>query len=220
MAGREELQKVFSLVDMSKIDLPSYNISTRKYDDIAKVYTKVIFLLSYLEVCTNPKETEEDNKRLAIAKKTLEKISQNPLAYSYDISVQQEKEIIQKATDDLYSPYISKDNPRIKAAQNSVKKSAMIKNMKQMLESLHSFNKNQTDNVVDFCMSDENFERKMQEYNKIQQEVKEFDANTQQIEQPDEPTDIAEPNSTDEVCENKKPSFWKRLFGKKGQGAA
>ena len=61
MAGREELQKIFSLVDMSKIDLPSYNISTRKYDDIAKVYTKVIFLLSYLEVCTNPKETEEDN---------------------------------------------------------------------------------------------------------------------------------------------------------------
>lgn len=220
MSGREELQSVLNLVDMTKVDLPSYNISTKKYDEIAKAYTKVIFLLSYLEVCTNPKETDEDNKRLEVAKKTLEKIANNPLVYSYDIAVQQEKEIVQKATDNLYSPYISKDNPRLKVAQNSVKKSLMIKNMKHMLESLHSFVNNQTDNVVDFCMSDDNFERKMQEYNKIQQEVKNFDASVKPKEEQNEKTDAIETNNTVKEPTEVRPSFWQRLFRKKGNGAA
>ena len=46
MNSKEKLKEVINLVDMSKIDLPSYNISVKKYDEIAKAYTKIMFFVS------------------------------------------------------------------------------------------------------------------------------------------------------------------------------
>ena len=213
MTGKEKLQEVLNLVDMTKVDLPSYNISIKKYDIIANAYTKVIFLLSYLEVCLNQKDSEEEIKRLDVARKTLAKISSDPLVYCYDNTVQQEKAIVQKAADEVCGPYFDKDSPRFKTMQNSVKKSLMIKNMKDMLSSLQSFLNNHPDNVIDFCMSDENFDSKMLEYNKIQQEAKDFETQSAITV---EPTKSEEELQVEQNIETPKASFWKRIFSKVG----
>lgn len=226
MNGRENLQNVLSLVDMTKVDLPSYNISIKKYDIIASTYTKVIYLLASLELRVNKQENDEEAKRFDIAKKTIVKISKNPLIYSYENAIQKENALVKQATEDLYGYRVPENSPQLRNVQNSVKKSLMIKNMKEMLNSLRQFGDSNAENVIEFCMSDENFEHQLKLFAEVCQE--------QEVSQNCEPqvseVQVCESEETSKVEENEekqsvevkneesspqKTSLWKRLFGKK-----
>lgn len=221
MNGRENLQSVLSLVDMAKVDLPSYNISIKKYDIIASTYTKVIYLLASLELRVNKQENDEEVKRFDIAKKTIVKISKNPLIYSYENAIQKENALVKQATEDLYGYRVPENSPHLRNVQNSVKKSLMIKNMKEMLNSLRQFVNSNAENVIEFCMSDENFEHQLKLFGEVHQEqVQEVPQNCEpqicetqvcEVEQ----TSETEENEKDEEKSSKKTSLWKRLFGKK-----
>lgn len=228
MNGRENLQNVLSLVDMTKVDLPSYNISIKKYDIIASTYTKVIYLLASLELRVNKQENDEEAKRFDIAKKTIVKISKNPLIYSYENAIQKENAIVKQATKDLYGYRVSENSPQLRNVQNSVKKSLMIKNMKEMLNSLRQFGDSNAENVIEFCMSDENFEHQLKLFAEVCQEQKhEVSQNCEpqvsevqvcETEKTSETEENEEQQSIEEKNENNSPqkaSLWKRLFGKK-----
>ena len=228
MNGRENLQNVLSLVDMTKVDLPSYNISIKKYDIIASTYTKVIYLLASLELRVNKQENDEEAKRFDIAKKTIVKISKNPLIYSYENAIQKENAIVKQATKDLYGYRVPENSPQLRNVQNSVKKSLMIKNMKEMLNSLRQFGDSNAENVIEFCMSDENFEHQLKLFAEVCQEQKhEVSQNCEpqvsevqvcETEKTSETEENEEQQSIEEKNENNSPqkaSLWKRLFGKK-----
>lgn len=230
MNGRENLQNVLSLVDMTKVDLPSYNISIKKYDIIASTYTKVIYLLASLELRVNKQENDEEAKHFDIAKKTIMKISKNPLIYSYENAIQKENALVKQATEDLYGYRVPENSPQLRNVQNSVKKSLMIKNMKEMLNSLRQFGDSNAENVIEFCMSDENFEHQLKLFAEVCQEQEQ----KQEIPQNCEPqVSEAQVCGTKETSETKgneeqqsvevkdeekspqKTPLWKRLFGKK-----
>lgn len=217
MNGREELQGVLSLVDMTKVDLPSYNISIKKYDIIAKTYTKVIYLLALLELRVNKQENPEEEKRFNIAKRTIVKIANDPLVYCYENAVQKENALIKQATSDIYGSRIPENSPHLRNVQNSVKKSLMIKNMKEMLNLLKQFVENNAENVIEFCMSDENFEEQINIFKQVQN-----NGNVHSTEESnhgntvENENTINESQSEEKVCvPEKKVSFLKRLFGKK-----
>lgn len=217
MNGREELQNVLSLVDMTKVDLPSYNISIKKYDIIAKTYTKVIYLLALLELRVNKQENPEEEKRFDIAKRTIVKIANDPLVYYYENAVQKEKAIIKQATSDIYGSRIPENSPHLRNVQNSVKKSLMIKNMKEMLNLLKQFMENNAENVIDFCMSDENFEGQIKTFKEVQNKepVHSTEEIVQKREVNNENIDIETQNIEEVSVPEKRIPFWKRLFGKK-----
>jgi len=230
MNGRENLQNVLSLVDMTKVDLPSYNISVKKYDIIASTYTKVIYLLASLELRVNKQENDEEVKRFDIAKKTIVKISKNPLIYSYENAIQKENAIVKQATKDLYGYRVPENSPQLRNVQNSVKKSLMIKNMKEMLNSLRQFGDSNAENVIEFCMSDENFEHQLKLFAEVCQEQEQKQEVSQNCEPQVSEVQVRESEETSKVEENEekqsievkneesspqKASLWKRLFGKK-----
>ena len=228
MNGRENLQNVLSLVDMTKVDLPSYNISIKKYDIIASTYTKVIYLLASLELRVNKQENDEEVKRFDIAKKTIVKISKNPLIYSYENAIQKENALVKQATEDLYGYRVPENSPQLRNVQNSVKKSLMIKNMKEMLNSLRQFGDSNAENVIEFCMSDENFEHQLKLFAEVCEEQKqeipqdcEPQVNKEQVCEAKETSETEEGEqqqsveTKDEEKSSQKTSLWKRLFGKK-----
>lgn len=233
MNGRENLQQILALVDMTKIDLPSYNISVKKYDAIASTYTRVIFLLAVLELRANKGEipsTQEESERLGICSKTVTKIGNDPTVYSYEKVVQEEKELVGKAATTLYGGIMTEQAERFRRLQNEVKKSLMIKNMKEMLTSLHLFDENNTDDLIDFCMSEENFQRQLEAFARAQNKNAGKEAQEEVAEnssKEDETENITEPSPVDERQESKdaneecderstkKVSFWARLFRKK-----
>lgn len=230
MNGRENLQNVLSLVDMTKVDLPSYNISIKKYDIIASTYTKVIYLLASLELRVNKQENDEEVKRFDIAKRTIMKISKNPLIYSYENAIQKENALVKQATEDLYGYRVPENSPQLRNVQNSVKKSLMIKNMKEMLNSLRQFGDSNAENVIEFCMSDENFEHQLKLFADVCQEQEQKQEISQNCEPQVSEVQVCESKETSETEEgeqqqsvetkdeeksSQKTSLWKRLFGKK-----
>lgn len=212
MTGKEELQGVLSLVDMTKVDLPSYNISAKKYDAIAKTYTKIIFLTSVLELQLKVDPADEESmKRQEIAHRAIKRIAENPLFYHYDNAMQQEKELIQKATDDVFGNRFSTGDPYLRTMQNSTRKSLMLRNMKGMLDFLQQFCNSASETLIDFCMSDEGFEKQLKCFELARNEIQE----NQEVEVKEQTPAI--PETQEKQCSDvERPiPWWKRIFTKK-----
>ena len=93
----------------------------------------------------------------------------------------------------------------------------MLVNMKEMLNLLKQFMENNAENVIDFCMSDENFEGQIKTFKEVQN--KETVHSTEEIVQKrevnNEDIDIEAQNIEEVSVSEKRIPFWKRLFGKK-----
>jgi beta-glucosidase-like glycosyl hydrolase len=154
MSGRQELLRVATLVDMEKVDLPSFNISMRKFDDVAHAYSKVLLLASIVTL-NEADESEDAKKRRAIAVSTIDKLIDNPNAYSYDECSRAERAIVEQAAEDAWGNIPA--SRRMQDVKQKAKNNLMIKNLKGMVSMLKSALDIYPDVLLDKYMDDAAF---------------------------------------------------------------
>lgn len=170
MNGRTKLNEVLALVDMTKVNLPSYNIAVGKYDAIAEAYTKVIFLCAVATLRSEMDDDSESAKLHAIAKKTIEEIVENPKRYYYEEAVVKEKAWTEKVAYDYWGSR-SESDPKVRKAIAQARKQRMIRLMQEMLSTLHSAEQSYSDEVLDICMDDAVFENTLTSFASINDEA-------------------------------------------------
>lgn len=205
MTGKENLESVLALVDVTKVDLPSYNISVKKYDEIARAYTKMLFMSSILYLCSEDGKSDDETEQKRVASETAWSISQNPLMYAYEYAFAREGELVQRAAEEVYGHRLA-ETAEWQVLQKSTKRSLMIRNLKHMLEMLSEFAETHSDDVLEFCMSEEKFEHQLALFAEVKMKK------TTEIAEKD---DVEKGNAVAQADANssvsKKP-FWKRIF--------
>jgi hypothetical protein len=151
MNGRQELLRVISLFDVTKLDLPSFNLSMSKFDEVAHAYSKVMLLASIVTL-EEPDEGEESKKRREVAISTIAKLVANPRAYCYEECSRSEQKIINQAADDIWGHLPA--SKKVCQIKEKAKQGLMIKNLKSIISCLKTVEQTYPDVLLDRYMDD------------------------------------------------------------------
>ena len=230
MNSKEKLKEVINLVDMSKIDLPSYNISVKKYDEIAKAYTKIMFFVSVLELNNKNNEDADAEKKRNEAINVISKLIESPNYYFYEDSHKRVSEFVDNLEElKMFRSYF--DENKVRSLRNKTIKTQMVKRLKDMLSILKIVYETYEEKIIEHSLDDEIFERKLKDLTQMMNkkiEECEKDENTDKdVEQDVKDNEMVEtgegetkiPETPVENAEPKRKKIWRKfikLFGFSG----
>ena len=124
--SQEKVREILSHVDMTKIDLSSFQLSEKKFNEMATLYRNRLILTCVTIIAEN--DSGKDS-----AFQVLEKIADNPNIYDYATVYAGEREVVDKAISDIVSYRDRSINDvKIKAIQKRIK--ATYKEMRKSIE--------------------------------------------------------------------------------------
>lgn len=219
--SQEKVREILSHVDMTKIDLSSFQMSEKKFNEVARIFHHRVVVSSLSVVCYKDEYTDEE---VATAFKLLRQAVCTPEYYYYDESRKRAREYVDIAIKDLcWSPSDPNvQGMRVKVMNNQLKK--MYKDMRHMIEQAMEHD---NDFIVE--MDDEKMARHMAAAKRaiLEGEDKARALHEEKAAEPAKPDNVP----IVEMVENKvettqhaveeptvavpqKVPFWKKLFGK------
>jgi hypothetical protein len=219
--SQEKVREILSHVDMTKIDLSSFQLSSKKFDELATLYRNRLILTCVAMIAEN--DSGKSN-----AYDVLERIADNPDIYFYDAVYAYERNAVDEAINDItYRRDRSINGVKVKAIQNRIKATykEMRKSIEGALENGATFNEEFNEETVNRCLqiARSAIANGRQQALKAHQEPEKQEPVVEEtpqvvVEQPAEETAQVETMTVEEhPTEPKKPekvSFWKKIFGK------
>ena len=227
--SKEKVQEIFSHVDMSKIDLTSFKISEKKFNELSHLYRNRV-IISCFAIMRRPESPRDE---YSVAFDMLEKVVKNPDLYTYAHIYSMERQAVDKAINDITSRRDRSINDvKVKAIEKRMKDAykKMRKTLELALEN-DDFEQEFDEELVEKCLnlSQSIFDAiKHKEakvaYREAQMEyesakVKAYatltaiETERQAVQIPQHMSHEGSPNQGPEK-EKPKISFWKRIFGK------
>lgn len=221
-----KVEEILSHVDMTKIDLSSFKLSEKKYNELAHLYRNRVILSCISMITNKEKFTQED---IDHAYQAIKKIAANPDIYTYDNVYAAERKDVDSAINDITTMRNrSVNDVKIKAIEKRMKDTykAMRKTIELAIANGNSFEYEFNEEMVERGLritqsAIEDGEKKYATNHDA--EVATIDDAPQKDqgdhvdakEQDDQTTPevVTNTNSTNNV----KIPFWKRLFGKKAK---
>lgn len=232
--SKENVQEIFSHVDMSKIDLTSFKISEKKFNELSHLYRNRVILSCFAIV----RRSESPHDEYCVAIDMLKKVVENPDLYTYAHIYSMERQAVDKAINDITSRRDRNINDvKVKAIEKRMKDA--YKQMRKTLELAlenddfeQEFDEelvtkclNISQNIVDAIMRKEaesanGSTNAVTEKKNVEVSVTEMSVNQEQETVCETPkNDISNQMSNEATTPSKvvmksKVPFWKRLFGK------
>lgn len=232
--SKENVQEIFSHVDMSKIDLTSFKISEKKFNELSHLYRNRVVLSCFAIV----RRSESPHDEYNVAFDMLKKVVENPDLYTYAHIYSMERQAVDKAINDITSRRDRNINDvKVKAIEKRMKDA--YKQMRKTLELAlenddfeQEFDEelvtkclNISQNIVDAIMRREaesanGSTNAVAEKKNVEVNVTEMAVNQEQETVCETPkNDVSnqmsnEATTSAKVVMKSKVLFWKRLFGK------
>ena len=232
--SKENVQDIFSHVDMSKIDLTSFKISEKKFNELSHLYRNRVILSCFAIV----RRSESPHDEYDVAFDMLKKVVENPDLYTYAHIYSMERQAVDKAINDITSRRDRNINDvKVKAIEKRMKDA--YKQMRKTLELAlenddfeQEFDEelvtkclNISQNIVDAIMRKEaesanGSTNAVAEKKNVEVNVTEMAVNQEQETVCETPkNDVSnqmsnEATTSAKVVMKSKVPFWKRLFGK------
>lgn len=232
--SKEKVQEIFSHVDMSKIDLTSFKISEKKFNELSHLYRNRVILSCFAIV----RRSESPHDEYNVAFDMLKKVVENPDLYTYAYIYSMERQAVDKAINDITSRRDRNINDvKVKAIEKRMKDA--YKQMRKTLELAlenddfeQEFDEelvtkclNISQNIVDAIMRKETESANgstnaVAEKKNVEVNVTEMAVNQEQETVCETPrNDVSnqmsnEVTTSSKVVMKSKVPFWKRLFGK------
>jgi hypothetical protein len=234
--SQEKVREIMSHVDMTKIDLSSFKLSEKKFNELATLYrNRVILSCVSMIAC----KSDHDRESVDAAFEIIQKVANNPDVYYYATIYANERKLVDTAINDITTRRDRNINDvKIKAIEKRMKDAykQMRKTIEAALANGNSFEDEFDEDIVGRCLriaqdAIEDGKRKAAEQHlreaeaavessqmmaNAQYEAAVADATTipQYVQTVSDERGSAEV-SEKEVEKPKKVSFWQRLFGKK-----
>lgn len=220
--SQEKVREIFSHVDMTKLDLSSFKISEKKFNELATIYrNRVILSCVSMIACKNNYDQESVDKAFA----AIEKVAENPNLYTYATIYTNERRAVDEAINDIITRRDRNINDvKLKAIEKRMKDAykQMRKTIEMALENGNSFEYEFDEATVERCLqiakdAIDNGRQKVAEAHVAKANSM---ATQTELAQPASEVVCEEINissTTNEQCETTprtKASFWKRIFGK------
>lgn len=214
--NRQKVLDTLAMVDMTKIDLSSFKMGSKKFDALAEIYTR-INISTCARIVIYQKEMTEDEK--AFCSRVIEKYSDNPQYDYYDNSRTIAKKIVEEAMEKVLGNYRGQDvnSLKIKSIEDCIKRD--YKRMRKIIEALvdkgEKFEYEFDDDFITRCfilskkaLFPETQEDVVEE--SVEQTVPKQDVCSICEEEPKPPCE-----EVNTPCEERKVSIFQRLFAKK-----
>ena len=128
--SQEKVREILSHVDMTKVDLTSFKISAKKFNELSTLYRNRVIISCVTVMLRKDQHPAEE---VDIAFEMLTKVVENPELYSYDTLYRMEREAVDKAINDITSRRDRNINDmKVKAIEKRMKDS--YKQMRKTLE--------------------------------------------------------------------------------------
>lgn len=213
--SQEKVREILSHVDMTKIDLSSFQLSEKKFNEMATLYRNRLIL-----TCVTIIAESDSGKDSAF--QVLEKIADNPNLYDYATVYASEREVVDKAISDIVSYRDRSVNDiKVKAIQKRVKATykEMRKSIEGALENGASFTEEFNEETVNKCLQiAQNAVANGRQKAAAEHDVVVAECKAEQTEvvldaEESAPVDqITTSESNEEQTKPAKVSFWKRIF--------
>ena len=141
--SKEKVQEILSHVDMSKINLTSFKISEKKFNELSHLYRNRVVLSCFAIV----RRSESPSSEFGVAFEMLKKVVENPDLYTYSHIYSMERQAVDKAINDITT--------RRDRNINDVKVKAIEKRMKE--------NYTQMRKTIELAMQNDSFEQEFDE---------------------------------------------------------
>jgi hypothetical protein len=150
--SQEKVREILSHVDMSKIDLSSFKLSEKKFNELATLYKNRVILS-----CVSMIACKSDNDRESVdaAFEIIQKVANNPDVYSYATIYANERKLVDTAIDDITTRRDRNINDvKIKAIEKRMKDAykQMRKTIEMALENGNSFEYEFDEATVEKCL--------------------------------------------------------------------
>jgi hypothetical protein len=127
--SQEKVREILSHVDMTKIDLSSFKLSEKKFNELSHLYRNRV-IISCFAIIHCPESPREE---FSVAYEMLEKVVNNPDLYTYANIYSMERQAVDKAIDDItYFRDRSINDIKIKSIEKRMKDA--YKQMRKTLE--------------------------------------------------------------------------------------
>lgn len=221
--SQEKVREILSHVDMTKIDLSSFKIGEKKFNELSHLYRNRV-VISCTSVIMH--KSEYPAEEVDVAFEMLQKVVGNPNFYDYDTIYANERKAVDAAIDDITTRRDRNINDvKIKAIENRMKDAykQMRKTIELALEYGNAFEDEFNEEIVERCLqitkdAIEGSKKQAVEAQSAPNPVVEehVDTNVREMSENAEAVEHPEPvaNEHQEEPKPKKVSFWRRLFGK------
>lgn len=218
--SQEKVREILSHVDMTKIDLSSFKISEKKFNELSHLYRNRVVLSCIGAIINKDGWTQEETDH---AFALLKKVVDDPNVYDYTTIYSNERKAVDDAIDDITTRRDRSINDvKLKAIEKRMKDAykQMRKTIEAALENGNAFEYEFDEATVERCIRIANDAIKDGLKKAEESDLNASCAETSQQSEQDVPK-----QSTDECvevanvqCEAAKPAkipFWKKMFGKK-----
>lgn len=150
--SKERVQEILSHVDMSKIDLTSFKLSEKKFDELATLYRNRV-ILSGMSVLLH--KNEHSQEAIDVAFDMVKKVCENPDMYSYGHLYHLEREAVDKAINDITHQRDRNINDlKVKTIERRMKESykQMRKTIELAMKEDNDFEQEFDDEIVERCL--------------------------------------------------------------------
>lgn len=220
--SQERVKEILSHVDMTKIDLSSFRLSEKKFDELSHLYRNRAILSCIGAVVNKDKFTAEE---VDVSFDLLKRVIDNPNLCSYSNIYTLERQSVDDAINDITTRRDRSINDvKLKAIEKRIKDAykQMRRTIEMALENGNSFKDEFDDAVVERCLqiAKDAIESGRQKAAEAHVEVNNSKpTQTEQVQSVNE-VEVEESGSSDvlnekgEEAPKAKVGFWKRIFGK------
>lgn len=215
--SQEKVREILSHVDMTKIDLSSFKLSEKKFDELSHLYRNRVILSCVNVVVRKDQFSEED---VDAAFKLVKKVTNNPDLYTYAHIYTSERESVDDAINDITTNRNRSINDvKLKAIEKRIKDAykTMRKTIELALENGNTFEEEFNEEIVEKCLlittnAIENGMRKAAEVHA--ERVVEPESTDMPVVLECEKTPVEDVAECSKEVSKTKVSFWKRIFTK------
>ena len=241
--SQEKVREILSHVDMTKIDLSSFKLSEKKFNELSHLYRNRVIVSCASVILRKDDHPAED---VDVSFEMLKRVVENPELYNYSTLYHMEREVVDKAINDItYRRDRNINDIKIKAIERRMKDAykQMRKTLELALEYDNDFEQEFDEEIVEQCLqlakhAIERSEQKAAAQKNLeaaQQAIKECEKNieiirveaetavnaleaqtstVQTVDVPETAQTCVHSQKEQKVnCTPKKP-FWKRIFNK------
>jgi hypothetical protein len=218
--SQEKVREILSHVDMTKIDLSSFRLSEKKFDELSHLYRNRA-LLSCMSVIIHKEHYTQEEIEHALT--MVQKIANDPDFYSYSHIYSSERKSVDDAINDITTRRDRSINDvKIKAIEKRIKDAykSMRKTIEAALANGNTFEDELDENIVERCLQitknaiASGYQKAAEEHEKA--------VLAETVVKSDTSINNAECEESDEAIVNEQPkevvptkvSFWKRVFCK------
>lgn len=151
--SKEKVQNILSQVDMSKIDLTSFRLSEKKFNELSTLYRNRVIISCVAVLIRKAQYPQEE---VDVAFEMLEKVVNNPDLYSYSHIYSMERQAVDRAINDVTSRRNRSINDiKVKAIERRMKDAykQMRKTIELALEHNNDFEQECDEGTVERCLT-------------------------------------------------------------------